>query len=141
MLKFLTKFIKNSSLSLMSLVFTGLIIFGGVYFYMVLRLPDVTQLREMSKQIPLRIFTLDGKLIGEFGEKKRIPITLDHVPKKLIHAILDTEDQRFYEHRGVDFLGVLRAAKAFVTSGKKSQGASTITMQVASNFFLNRQKN
>lgn len=125
----------------MSLVFTGLIVLGGVYFYMVIRLPDVTQLKEMGKQVPLRVYTSDGKLICEFGEKKRIPITLDQVPKQLIQAILDTEDKRFYEHRGVDFVGLLRATKAFITSGKKSQGASTITMQVARNFFdLDRRK-
>lgn len=140
MFKFLAKFIKNSSLSLMSLVFTGLIIFGGCHFYMIIHLPEVRQLKDMSMQIPLRVYTRDGKLMGEFGEKKRIPVTLDQVPKPLIQAILDTEDQRFYEHRGVDFLGLLRAAIAFVASGKKSQGASTITMQVARNFFLNRQK-
>jgi penicillin-binding protein, 1A family len=141
MRKLLTKFVKNSSLSLMSLVFTGLIVMGGFYFYMVIRLPDVTQLKEKSKQIPLRIYTSDGKLICEFGEKKRIPITLDQAPKQLIQAILDTEDKRFYEHRGVDFLGLLRATKAFIVSGKKSQGASTITMQVAQNFLMDsRQK-
>ena len=140
MFKFLTKFIKNSSLSLMSLVFTGLIVVGGVYFYMVIHLQDVNQLREMRKQIPLRIYTSDGKFINEFGEKKRLPITLNQVPKQLIQAFLDTEDQRFYEHRGVDFLGLLRATKAFITSGKKSQGGSTITMQVARDFSGNRQK-
>jgi penicillin-binding protein 1A len=138
--KFLTKFIKNSSLSLMSLVFSGLIVFGGVYFYMAIHLPDVSQLKEMSKQIPLRIYTSDGKLIREFGEKKRSPTTIDKVPQQLRRAILDTEDQRFYEHRGVDFVGLVRAAKAFVSSGRRSQGASTITMQVARNFFLNRKK-
>jgi len=140
MFKFLTKFIKNSSLSLMSLVFTGLIVFGGIYFYMVIHLQDVNQLKEMRKQIPLRIYTSDGKFINEFGEKKRLPITLSQIPKQLIQAFLDTEDQRFYEHRGVDFLGLLRAAKAFVMSGKKSQGASTITMQVAREFSGNRQR-
>lgn len=124
----------------MSLVFTALIICGGFYFYVLIHLPDVRQLKDMSMQIPLRIYSSDGKLIGEFGEKKRIPITLDQVPKSFINAILDTEDQRFYEHRGVDFWGLLRAAVAFVESGKKSQGASTITMQVARNFLLNRQK-
>lgn len=134
------KFIRNSSLGLMSLVFSGLIIFGGVYFYMIIHLQDVKQLKEMSKQIPLRIYTSDGKFINEFGEKKRLPVTLKQVPEQLMQAILDTEDQRFYEHRGVDFLGLLRAAKAFILSGKKSQGASTITMQVARDFCGNRQK-
>jgi len=140
MLTLFKKFIKNSSLTLMSLVFTCLIILGGFYFYMVIHLPDVWRLKDKSMQIPLRIYSNDNKLIGEFGEKKRIPITLDQVPKQLIQAILDTEDQRFYEHRGVDFLGLLRAGIAFLISGKKSQGASTITMQVARDFFLNRQK-
>ena len=124
----------------MSLVFSGIIIFGGVYFYMAIRLPDISQLKEMGKQTPLRIYTSDQKLICEFGEKKRIPITLAQVPKQLMQAILDTEDQRFYEHHGVDFMGLLRATKAFIVSGKKAQGASTITMQVARNFFLHRKK-
>lgn len=124
----------------MSLVFTGLIIFGGFYFYMLIHLPDIRQLKDFSMQVPLRVYTSDGKLISEFGEKKRIPITLDQVPKLFIDAILDTEDQNFYEHRGVDFLALLRAAVVFVGTGKKSQGASTITMQVARDFFLNPQK-
>lgn len=140
MFKYLGKFLKNSSLTLMSLVFSGIIILGGVYFYMAIRLPDVGQLKDMGLQLPLRVFTSDGKLIGEFGEKKRIPVTLNQVPKTLIQAILDTEDQRYYEHRGVDFIGLIRAAKNLAASGKRTQGASTITMQVARNFFLNREK-
>lgn len=124
----------------MSLVFTGLIVFGGIYFYMAIHLQDVSQLKEMGKQIPLRIYASDGKFINEFGEKKRLPITLSQVPKQLIQAFLDTEDKRFYEHRGVDFLGLCRATKAFITSGRKSQGASTITMQVARDFTGNRQR-
>jgi len=124
----------------MSLVLTGLIILGGLYFYMLISLPDVKQLKDVSMQVPLRIYTNDGKLIGEFGEKKRTPVDLNQVPKTLIHAILDTEDQRFYEHRGVDFWSLVRATLAFIETGKKSQGASTVTMQVARNFFLNRKK-
>ncbi len=138
--KFIAKVLKNSSLNLMSLVFTGLIVFGGFYFYMLIHLPDVRQLKDMRMQLPLRVYSSDGKLIGEFGEKKLIPVTLEEVPKPFIHAILDTEDQRFYEHRGVDFLGLVRAALAYISSGKKSQGASTITMQVVRDCFLNREK-
>lgn len=140
MTKFFTKFIKNSSLGLISLIFSGLIVFGGAYFYMALRLQDVGQLKEMGEENPLRIYTKDGKFISEFGEKKRLPVTLNQVPKKLVQAVLDTEDQRFYEHRGVDFVGLCRAGRAFLSSGKKSQGASTITMQVARAFFLNNEK-
>lgn len=124
----------------MSLILTGAIIAGSIYFYMAIRLPDVSQLKEMSMQIPLRVYTSDGKLIGEFGEKKRIPVSIDKVPKILIQAILDTEDQRFYEHRGVDFFSLIRAAKVVAESGRRTQGASTITMQVARNYFLNPEK-
>ena len=134
------KALKNNTLSLAGLVITLLIILGGGYFYVVLNLPDVQQLREVSLQIPLRIYTRDQQLIGEFGEKKRIPVKLAEVPPKLIEAILDTEDQRFFDHQGVDIWGLLRAGIIFVTTGKKLQGASTITMQVARNFFLNREK-
>lgn len=136
----LARFAKNSSLSLMSLVFTALIVFGCLYFYMVLSLPNVDQLKDVHLQVPLRVYTKDNKLIAEFGEKKRIPVTIDQVPPLLIKAILDTEDQRFYEHRGVDFFGLVRATIAVITSGRKSQGASTITMQVARNFFLSPEK-
>lgn len=124
----------------MSLIFTGIIVVGGIYFYMAIRLPDVSQLKEMSLQIPLRVYTSDGKLIGEFGEKKRIPVAINQVPKLLIQGILDTEDQRYYEHRGVDFISLVRAAKVVAESGKRSQGASTITMQVARNFFFGPEK-
>lgn len=140
MFKLLKNFIKHSSLSLVSLIFTGLIIFSGFYFYILIGLPDVNQLKDATLQIPLRIYSNDGKLISEFGEKKRSPVEIDQVPTQLINAVLDTEDQRFYEHRGVDFLSLIRALIAFVETGKKSQGASTITMQVARNYFLTRQK-
>lgn len=140
MLSNLKKAIKNSSLSLTSLVFSSLIVLGCLYFYVALSLPDVAQLKDAHMQIPLRIYTKDNKLLAEFGEKKRIPVTFDQVPPLLIAAILDTEDQRYYEHRGVDFIGLVRAATAVIGSGHKSQGASTITMQVARNFFLSPEK-
>lgn len=136
----LIKTIRSSSLSLTSLVFTGLIFLGCLYFYIALSLPDVVQLKDAHMQVPLRVYTKDGKLIAEFGEKKRIPVTIDEVPPLLIRAILDTEDQRFYEHRGVDFFGLARAGIAVIGSGRKTQGASTITMQVARNFFLSPEK-
>lgn len=140
MRKILQRFLKTGSLNLMSLVFSSLVVLGIVYFYMLIRLPNVSQLRDMRVQLPLRIYSSDGQLIEEFGDKKRIPVSIDSVPKPLVQAILDTEDQRFFEHRGVDFIGLLRAARVVIISGKKTQGASTITMQVARNFFLNREK-
>lgn len=132
--------LRRSSLGFASLLFSALIILGSLYVYVALTLPDVNQLRDAHLQVPLRVYTKDNKLIAEFGEKKRIPVTFEQVPPLLVHAIIDTEDQRFYEHRGVDFLGLVRAAVAVIQSGHKTQGASTVTMQVARNYFLNPHK-
>lgn len=103
-------------------------------------LPDVESLREVQLQVPLRVFTADGRLIGVFGEKRRIPITLDEVPDCLIHAFIAGEDARFYEHPGVDYQGITRAAWSLLTTGEKSIGGSTITQQLARNFFLTTEK-
>jgi len=91
-------------------------------------------------QIPLRVYTDDYSLISEFGEQRRIPITLGEVPDQMIKAILAAEDDRFYQHPGVDWQGILRAALHLIKTGDKTQGGSTITMQVARNFFLSREK-
>lgn len=91
-------------------------------------------------QVPLRIYSQDHKLIAQYGTMRRTPVSLKDVPLNLIRAVLATEDARYYDHPGVDFVGVIRAAIAVVTSGRKVQGASTITMQVARNFFLSSQK-
>lgn len=109
-------------------------------FYANAQLPSVGILEEVQLQVPLRIYTADGKLIGEYGEKRRNPIALKEVPPKLVQAILATEDRRFYEHSGVDIRGLARASLNLVVKGRKDQGASTITMQVARNFFLTRKK-
>lgn len=126
--------------ALFSLLLTVVFIVTAVYAYMELQLPNVETLKDVHMQVPLRIYTADGKLIAQYGTKRRIPIRLDQVPKQLINAVLATEDARYYEHPGVDLIGIIRAAKAVIASGKKSQGASTITMQVARNFFLSRKK-
>ena len=98
-------------------------------------LPTVDQIREIPLNIPLRIYSSDQKLIAEYGNERRIPLTLDETPPLLIDAILATEDDRFYHHTGVDFPGLVRAALSNVANRSKGQGASTITMQVARNFF------
>ncbi|MAZ38684.1 MAG: peptidase [Legionellales bacterium] len=103
-------------------------------------LPDVAVLKDVKMQVPLRIYTSDGKLIAEYGEKRRIPVAYDQIPPQLINAVLATEDQRFFEHPGVDIKGLLRAAVQVALTGKKVQGGSTITMQVARNFFLSPKK-
>ncbi len=103
-------------------------------------LPTVEEIRQIPLNIPLRIYSADGKLIAEYGNERRIPLTLDKTPPLLIDAILVTEDDRFYHHTGVDFPGLARAAISNFLSRSKGQGASTITMQVARNVFLNPEK-
>lgn len=112
----------------------------GFCVFIEMQLPNVSVLKDAHMQVPLRIYSYDGKLIAEYGASRRMPVGLDQVPKPLIQAILATEDQRFYSHPGVDFIGLFRAFKVVVGTGQKSQGASTITMQVARNFFLTHKK-
>lgn len=114
--------------------------FVGLYLAVGPGLPDVETIKQIRLQTPMSIYSKDGQLIDEFGDIRRIPITLDQVPQDFINALLSTEDQRFYEHSGVDFKGVLRAVLKLVSTGTKSQGASTITMLVARNYYLTREK-
>jgi len=103
-------------------------------------LPSLEVLTDYQPKIPLRIYSADGKLIGEFGEERRAVVSINDVPRPLIVAILAAEDERFYQHRGVDYIGVARAAISNFVSGGVRQGASTITMQVARNFFLSKER-
>ncbi len=116
------------------------ILLALLYYYAYKQLPNVETLKDINLQVPLRIYGQKKQLIAEYGEKRRIPVTLSQVPAPLIHAILASEDQRFFEHAGIDILSLTRAVIALVKTGKKRQGASTITMQVARNFFLSRKK-
>ncbi len=110
------------------------------YLYLTPNLPDAEQLKTTQLQTPLRIYSADNKRIAEFGEKRRNPITIDQVPQNLINAFIAAEDNRFYEHSGIDIKGLLRAAVQLVSSGQIKSGGSTITMQVAKNFFLSRER-
>ena len=121
------------------LIFIGILALAGVYLSMRSSLPSVDSLRDLQWQTPMQIFSADGKLISQFGEKKRIPLTLDEIPQQLINAILATEDDRFYLHFGVDPIGMGRAVLGQIM-GQNKGGASTITMQVARNFFLSREQ-
>ena len=109
-------------------------------FYIASNLPEIDMLRDVRMQVPLRVYSQDGSLLGEFGEKRRVPVLVDEVPEQLIQAFIAAEDDRFYAHPGVDWQGLLRAAISLVRTGEKRQGGSTITMQVARNFFLSREK-
>ena len=112
----------------------------GIYFYIKPDLPSVTVLKDVRLQTPMQIYTKDGKLISQYGVKRRIPVKLEDVPQELIDAIIATEDSRFYEHHGIDPIGIMRAAVSLVLTGEKRQGASTLTMQLARGFFLSREK-
>ena len=103
-------------------------------------LPSIDSLKDVPLKVPLRVYTTQGRLMAEFGEERREPVRIEQVPEKLVQAILSAEDDRFYSHPGVDFVGVMRAAVANLRSGSHEQGASTITMQVARNYFLTREK-
>ena len=118
----------------------GLIFFAGLSWYLLPQLPDIGKLRDIKLQVPLRIYSQDDSLIAEFGEKRRRPISIEEVPTPIIQAFLAAEDDRFYQHPGVDWQGIMRAVVHLIKTGDKSQGGSTITMQVARNFFLSREK-
>ena len=113
---------------------------GGVYLHLAPKLPSAEILRDVRLQVPLRVYTRDGRLIAEFGEKRRTPLRLDQVPERLIQAFIAGEDDRFHEHPGVDWEGLTRAVWHLLRTGEKGPGGSTITMQVARNFFLGREK-
>ena len=112
----------------------------GVYYYVKPNLPSIDSLKDVQLQVPLRIYSKDGLLISEYGDKRRIPLTFDQVPEQMVQAFLAAEDDRFYEHPGVDYQGLIRAAVQLALTGQKKQGGSTITMQVARNFFLSKKK-
>lgn len=104
------------------------------------QLPPVEAVRELPLQVPLRIYSRDGKLIGEFGTQRRIPLAYDEMPEQLINAFIAAEDARYFVHPGVDWRGILRAAVNLAMTGERSQGGSTITMQLARNYFLTRER-
>lgn len=125
---------------LLSIMVLGIITIVIVSWYVVPGLPDIDTLKNVKMQVPLRVYSSDLSLIAEFGEKRRSPVNIENVQPKLIQAFLSAEDDRFYVHPGVDWQGIARAAYSLVKTGSKKQGGSTITMQVARNFFLSREK-
>ena len=112
----------------------------GGYFYLNPKLPSIEGLSDVQLQVPLRMYSSDGSLMGEFGEKRRAPKKLDEIPERMRQAFLSAEDDRFFEHPGVDYQGIMRAAFHLVMTGQRGQGGSTITMQLARNFYLSSEK-
>lgn len=113
---------------------------GYLYHSVSKDLPPVDSLSDVQLQIPLRVYTREGELIAEYGEKRREPSDINEVPRIVKDAILAAEDAEFYSHKGVSFKGLARAVINLIKTGEKGQGGSTITMQVARNFFLSREK-
>jgi penicillin-binding protein 1A len=118
---------------------------GGLILFIMIsaiypKLPSMDELRNYQPKLPLQVYSADNVLLGQFGQERRIFISYNQTPKMLVNAILAAEDERFFKHGGFDVLGIMRAALSNITSGHVKSGASTITMQVAKNFFLSSQK-
>ncbi len=124
--------------SLIGILLGGLAILG-TYLYLNPKLPAVDVLKDVQLQVPLRVYTSDGVLMAEFAEMKRIPLQYEQFPQRMVQAVLAAEDDRFFEHPGVDYKGILRAVFHLVTTGKKGSGGSTITMQLARNTLITRE--
>jgi penicillin-binding protein 1A len=134
------KLLKTTLIALSVTFVIGTATVLGTYFYIKSDLPSVDVLKDVRLQTPMRIFTQDGKLISQYGVKRRIPLTLDQIPEQLKQAVIATEDSRFYIHPGIDPIGMMRALVNLVVTGEKGQGGSTLTMQMARDFFLTREK-
>lgn len=123
-----------------TLAVLGLVTVLGVYLYVAPSLPSVEVLKDVQLQEPMRVYTRDGRLIAEFGDQKRRPLSWEEIPPRVIDAFLAAEDDRFFEHPGVDYQGLLRAGINHLLTGDRSQGGGTITMQLTREFFLSREK-
>jgi penicillin-binding protein 1A len=126
-----------TALSLLVMVCMG---FAGAYQYLAPDIPDAASLRDVKTQLPLRVYSRDGKLMAQIGEQRRIPLAFGEIPPVVIDAFLAAEDSRFYEHPGVDWQSLVRALVANVTSGSAREGGGTITMQLARNTVLTSEK-
>jgi len=123
------------------LTFVGTILLSAaIYHYLIPQLPDTETLRNIELQVPLRVYSSEGLLIAEFGETKRTPVQYDEIPIAMRNAFVAIEDDAFFSHNGVDIKALLRAVVGLIRTGEKRQGGSTITMQLARNFFLSNEK-
>ncbi|AYG05894.1 penicillin-binding protein 1A [Pseudomonas fluorescens] len=134
------RLLKFFGYSFVAIVCGLLLVFSGAYLYLSPGLPSVEALRSIQLQIPLRVYSSDEKLIAEFGEMRRTPIRFADIPPNFINALLSAEDDNFANHYGVDPSSLVRAATQLVKSGHIQSGGSTITMQVAKNFFLTSER-
>ncbi|WP_380183313.1 peptidoglycan glycosyltransferase/peptidoglycan DD-transpeptidase MrcA [Kalamiella sp. sgz302252] len=134
------KFVKYFLILAVCCILLGAGSIYGLYQYIQPQLPDVATLKDVRLQTPMQVYSADNELIAQYGEKRRIPLKLDQIPPVMVKAFIATEDSRFYEHHGIDPIGIFRAASIALVSGHASQGASTITQQLARNFFLSPER-
>lgn len=139
-MKYILKLVRRTFIASIVFGLLGVIAIAITYFYLSPQLPSVEVLRDVRFQVPLQVYSQDNQLIAEYGSKKRDPLRFEQIPAQMVNAVLAAEDDRFFEHPGVDYQGILRAAYMLITTGEKTQGGSTITMQVARNFFLSSEK-
>jgi penicillin-binding protein 1A len=128
-----------SALGIM-LIGGGILGLLGAYQYLRPSLPDVSAIKDIRLQVPLRVYTRDGRLIAQFGEQRRIPLAFEAIPNQMVNAVLAAEDDRFFQHSGVDYPGLARAIVRHLVSGEKAEGGSTITMQLTRGIFLSPEK-
>ena len=114
--------------------------FLATFYYLKPTLPDVAQLREVRLQLPLRVYSRDGRLLGQIGEQRRVPVTWEEIPLVVVQAVLAAEDDRFFEHPGVDWQGVVRAMLVAATTMELSQGGSTLTQQLVRTTLITNEK-
>ena len=134
------RLLRWSLIAAASVVLLGAIALGVLYFLIAPKLPDVETLRNVELQEPMYVYSRDGKLMALFGETRRYPVNIEDVPARLKQAFLAAEDARFYKHHGLDFKGIARAVWLLATTDdKRVPGGSTITQQVARQFFLSQE--
>lgn len=136
----LSAWIRYPLILLFGAIFSVIVMLSASYLYLAPQLPPAATIQDVTFQVPLRIYTADQKLMAEYGEQRRQPLRSDEIPKQFIDAILAAEDERFYSHHGVDPRGLVRAVIELMRYRDIRSGGSTITMQVARNFFLGREQ-
>ncbi|WP_127960096.1 peptidoglycan glycosyltransferase/peptidoglycan DD-transpeptidase MrcA [Serratia microhaemolytica] len=134
------KFVKYFLILIVCCILLGAASIFGLYKYIEPQLPDVATLKDIRLQTPMQVYSADGELIAQYGEMRRIPLKFEQLPPLMLQAFIATEDSRFFEHHGVDPTGIARALSIALTSGRASQGGSTITQQLAKNFFLSPER-
>lgn len=132
--------IKFSLITLLLGVGGILLVTSCLYLYLSPKLPSAEELKDVRMQIPLRVTSQDLKIIGEFGNQKRTPVDFEDIPQQMVDALLAAEDDSFFEHKGIVVSGLVRSVIQLVSQGKAVGGGSTITMQVARNFFFHKRK-